>query len=192
MSNGTYTWYILDDVGPTEFEFRDALLAVNKEPRWRRYVKDAVVPTVTGTEMKNGKRVPVQRVYQTGRVLAHLADSKILSKIQSNAYDRPTAFKSLHSLNPQGFRLDAYRPISDEIAGRYYGVGVKARPLPSSAADLDYAVGDRVQVIGGAFQDQTGPVKSLNFESGEVTVSITIFGRTQHVETYFDQVKPTS
>ncbi len=192
MSNGTYSWYILEGVGPTEYGFRDALLAADKEPKWRRFVKDAVVPTVTVTETKDGKSDAVKRVYQTGRILAQLADSRILSTIQSNDHDRPTAFKNQRAPTGQGFRIASYRTITDDAAGRYYGVGAKAKPLPSKEADLDYAVGDTVKVMGGAFHDQTGLVKSLNFETGEATVSIAIFGRTQRVDVYFDQVKASS
>lgn len=192
MSNSAYTWYIIEGAGPTEFAFRDALLATHKERRWRRYVKDAVVPTVTVTETKNGKPVQVDRVYQTGRVLAQLADSKILSKIQSKDHDRPAAFKGVPVSNAGALSFDSHVSISDNVAGRYYGVGVKAKPLPSKEADLDYAIGDKVQVMGGAFHDFTGAVKSINFQTGEVTVSIAVFGRTQAVELYLYQVKPSS
>ena len=192
MNNGTYSWYILEDVGPTEYEFRDALLAANKEPGWRGFVKDAVVPTVTATETKDGKSIQAKRVYQSGRILAQLADHKILGKIQNNDLDRPTAFKSKHVSTNGAFRIRSYISISDDVAGRYFGVGVKAKPLPSKESDLDYALGDKIQVMDGAFRDQTGLVKSLNFDTGEVTVSIAIFGRTQIVDLFFDQVRPPS
>ena len=189
MSSNTYAWHLIEVVGPNEHRLRDALLAANKESSWHGYVNDAAVPSITVTESKNGRAVQVERVYQTGRVLAQLKGDTILRFVNSNDQQRPLAFKQP---GRPAFRFNSYRSISDEMAGRYFGVGAKAKPLPSSASDLDYAVGDRVKVIAGAFHGRTGSVKSLNFVTGEVTVSIAIFGRTQHVELYFDQVKPST
>ena len=189
MSSNTFAWYLIEVVGPNEHTLRDALLAANKERSWHGHVNDVVVPSITVTESKNGKAVQVERVYQTGRVLAQLKGDTILRFVNSKDQLRPLAFKQP---DRPTIRFNSYRSVSDEMAGRYFGVGAKAKPLPSSASDLDYAVGDRVKVMAGAFHDQTGPVKSLNFATGEVTVSIAVFGRTQDVELFFDQVKPSS
>ena len=81
-------------------------------------------------------------------------------------------------------------------------VGPKGRPLPLTAADVmkmklekkvnitsKIEVDDTVQVIDGPLAGQTARVVSVDTATGKVTVTVTMFGRSNKVDLHNTQVK---
>ena len=60
----------------------------------------------------------------------------------------------------------------------------------SGITDIDIAEGDYVTVTSGAFADNVGVVKEINFAKKTVTVAISLFGRETPMELDFTQVQP--
>jgi len=83
-------------------------------------------------------------------------------------------------------------------------VGPKGRPLPLSprevvdmklerkmvvASNTDLSIGDTVQVIDGPLAGQTAAITTINFDTKQLTVSVSMFGRPTSVDLTFNQVK---
>ena len=60
----------------------------------------------------------------------------------------------------------------------------------SAITDIDIAEGDYVTVTSGAFAENVGVVKEINFTKKTVTVAISLFGRETPMELDFTQVQP--
>ena len=80
-------------------------------------------------------------------------------------------------------------------------VGPQGRPLPLTdeevarmglikvAVEIDFTVGDTVQIISGPLESFSGTVISLNESAQKVMVNVSMFGRDTDVEVDFVQVK---
>ena len=61
--------------------------------------------------------------------------------------------------------------------------------LEEVAINIDFTVGDTVQVVSGPLESFSGQVMSLNESAQKVMVSVEMFGRKTDVELDFVQVK---
>ena len=80
-------------------------------------------------------------------------------------------------------------------------VGPQGRPLPLTeeevlrmgltkvAINVDFAVGDEVQIMSGPLESFCGKVVSLNRGTQKAMVNVSMFGRDTDVEVDFVQVK---
>ena len=80
-------------------------------------------------------------------------------------------------------------------------VGPQGRPLPltdeevarmgliDAVVEVDFTVGDDVQIISGPLESFTGKVVSLNEAAQKAMVNVSMFGRSTDVEVEFVQVK---
>ncbi len=80
-------------------------------------------------------------------------------------------------------------------------VGTQGRPLPLTneevqriglekiAVDIDFTVGDTVQIVSGALESFCGKILSLNEQTQKALVNVEMFGRNTDVEVDFVQVK---
>ena len=54
---------------------------------------------------------------------------------------------------------------------------------------VDFAVGDAIVVISGAWKDTVGVIKSVNESKQSLTINVEMFGRETPVELSFSEVK---
>ncbi|WP_288160565.1 KOW motif-containing protein, partial [Faecalibaculum rodentium] len=59
----------------------------------------------------------------------------------------------------------------------------------STPVQADFAAGDEVEIIGGAFEGSTGKVESMDDEKQEALVSLIIFGRETSTEIPYGDLK---
>ncbi|MEG1447602.1 MAG: transcription termination/antitermination protein NusG, partial [Ruthenibacterium sp.] len=81
-------------------------------------------------------------------------------------------------------------------------VGSTTKPIPLSDAEvdalgvdkreiqLDYAVGENVQIIDGPLEGFIGNVEGIDIAGKKVKVKVSMFGRETPAELSFAQVKP--
>lgn len=73
-------------------------------------------------------------------------------------------------------------PLSpDEV--KSFGVTEKKVPV------MDVAPGDKIQVVGGAFQNETGIVESVDPNKGVVKAVVSFFGRDTSVELEYSDIE---
>ncbi len=65
---------------------------------------------------------------------------------------------------------------------------LKQMGMTERKVEVDFAVGELVEVLEGPFAHFQGKVETIDTEKGKVTVSIDMFGRETNMELDFDQV----
>ena len=65
------------------------------------------------------------------------------------------------------------------------------RPLGvgGETVNIDFAEGDTVSVIAGAWKDTVGVVQTLNMNKQSLTIMVELFGRETPVELGFSEVR---
>jgi len=172
-------WYIIHAYSGFENKVRDQILAEAERLGLSDAIEDIQVPTETVIEVKRGKKVPVERKFMPGYVLAKL---NLTDDVYHLVKNTPKVTGFLGSGNkPQ--------PISEKEAARYFGGVEEAKAAPKKDVQVDYEIGDSVKVLDGPFASFNGIVEELDFDKGKAKVSVSIFGRPTPVELDFEQVE---
>ena len=80
-------------------------------------------------------------------------------------------------------------------------VGPGSKPVPLTEAEMkplgikndqvsvDFAEGDMVMVLAGAWKDTVGAVQKMDHQKGTATINVELFGRETPVEISFEEVR---
>ena len=143
-----------------------------------RLVRQVLVPTQEVVEIKNGKKVTVERKTFPGYVLVEMLKTQ----------------ESLHTINSiQGVikfvgKDREPQPLRPEEVNRLLGVVDEAEPtLPKE--EIPFLVGQAVAITDGPFTDFNGTVEEVMADKGKVRVSVSLFGRPTSVELDYLQLK---
>ena len=143
-------------------------------------IEEIVVPTHDITEVKRGKRVQRKKKYFPGYVL-------IKSEIDNHLYHMIKGIKKVSGfLGSKGIPV----PVSDKEIEKILGQIKDGVAQPKSS--IEYAIGEKVQVIDGPFASFNGLVEDIDEEKSRLKVSVSIFGRPTPVDLDFNQVEKTN
>jgi transcription termination/antitermination protein NusG len=147
-------------------------------PAEERMIRQALVPTQEVVEIKNGKKVNVERKIFPGYVLVEMVMTQ----------------ETLHTVNGiQGVikfvgheRLP--QPLRPDEVNRLLGI---ADEVEESAPkeEIPFLVGQAVAITEGPFTDFNGTVEEVMADKGKVRVSVSLFGRPTSVELDYLQLK---
>ena len=174
-----HRWYAVQTTSGHENKVRSLIqrkIDADPRPPEERHIRQVVVPTQEAVEIKNGKKVTVERKTWPGYVLVEMVMDE----------------RSWHVVrNTPG------------VTG-FVGIGNKPTPLPKDEADgilkqmqtaaptkfkVTLQPGQAVKIIDGPFADFEGIVETINQEKGKVRVRVSFFGRETPVELDFLQVE---
>ena len=80
-------------------------------------------------------------------------------------------------------------------------VGPGSKPVPLTEAEMkplgikndvvsvDFAEGDMIMVLAGAWKDTVGAVQKMDYQRGTATINVELFGRETPVEISFEEVR---
>lgn len=173
-------WYILHTYSrfekKVEENLRTRLAALDLLDR----LGEILIPTENVMEMRNGKKVTVERLLFPGYVLVQLdLDDHLWHAVKNTP-------------KVTGFVGGGKRPVPltasevNKILNRQQDS--KDRPRPS----MRYARNDRVSIVDGPFSGFRGTVEEVNTDRSTLKVMVTIFGRETPVELEYFQVKKGS
>jgi transcription termination/antitermination protein NusG len=156
-----------------ERRIKDDLRADEEKP-----IRQAMVPTQEVVEIKNGKKVTVERKIYPGYVLVDM----VLNQ------------ETIHVINGiQGVikfvgtgRLPM--PLRPEEVNRLLGVE-EAVKEEEPQETIPFLVGQVVEITEGPFSDFSGTVEEVIPEKGKVRVAVSLFGRPTSVELDYLQLK---
>ncbi|MHB1311407.1 MAG: transcription termination/antitermination protein NusG [Gemmatimonadaceae bacterium] len=143
-----------------------------------RAIRQALVPTENVVEIKNGKKVTVERKVYPGYVLVEMAVSE----------------DSLHNINGiQGVikfvgKDRDPQPLRDDEVRRLLGIADEAEEAPAKE-EIPFLVGQAVAITDGPFTDFNGVVEEVMPDKGKVRVSVSLFGRPTSVELDYLQLR---
>ena len=176
-----HRWYAIQTTAGHENKVRSLIarrITDDPRPEVEKPIRQALVPVQDVVEIKNGKKVTVERKIYPGYVLVEM----ILNQ------------ETIHVINGiQGvikFVGTGKEPMAlraDEV-NRLLGI---AEPTPEEepAEEIPFLVGQVVEITEGPFSDFSGTVEEVLSDKGKVRVSVSLFGRPTSVELDYLQLK---
>ncbi|OGF97040.1 MAG: transcription termination/antitermination factor NusG [Candidatus Glassbacteria bacterium RIFCSPLOWO2_12_FULL_58_11] len=174
-------WYVLQVYSGHENKVKiriekliSDMQAMGSEPK----ITEVMVPVEEVTELRNGKKVKIEKKLYPGYVLIHMIADE----------------ETLHTLsNTQGIIKFAGggvkpHPLREHEVNKI--VRREERPVAGGATEeIPFKIGEFVEVIDGPFTEFNGRVEEIYPEKGKVKVVVSLFGRPTPLELDFLQLK---
>ena len=170
-----FRWFVINTYSGHENKVKHNLEHRVETMGQQNRVRQVVVPTESVSEIKDGKKVQVEKRTMPGYVLVNM------------------------DLNEDSWSLVKNTP------GVTGFVGPQQKPVPLSQGEIDrllnretaerprtraqFAIGESVKVISGPLSDFSGEISEINEDAAKLKVLVSIFGRETPVEVGYDQVK---
>lgn len=144
----------------------------------QRQIRQALVPVEQVVEIKNGKKVTVERKVFPGYVLVEMVvDQETLHTI--NSLQGVIKFVG-KDRDPQ--------PLRPDEVNRLLGIVVDAVAVEPKE-EIPFLIGQAVAITEGPFTDFNGTVEEVIVDKGKVRVSVSLFGRPTSVELDYLQLR---
>ena len=153
-------------------------IEADPRPADERMIRQALVPTQEVVEIKNGKKVNVERKIFPGYVLVEMLMSQETLH-QINGIQGVIKFVG-HERLPQ--------PLRPEEVNRLLGIADEVEEA-APKEEIPFLVGQAVAITEGPFTDFNGTVEEVMADKGKVRVSVSLFGRPTSVELDYLQLK---
>lgn len=176
-----YRWFAVQTTAGHEKKVCGLLQKrIDEDPRGGddKLVRQALVPTQEVIEIKNGKKVLVERKLFPGYVL-------IETTMSQEAQHLVNSVQGVIKFVGTG---KAPLPLRPEEVNRLLGVAEEtAEAAPQE--EIPFLVGQAVEITEGPFADFSGTVEEVLPEKGKVKVSVSLFGRPTTVELDYLQLR---
>lgn len=176
----THRWYAIQTTAGHENKVRSLIqrkIDADPAPPDERMIRQALVPTQEVVEIKNGKKVNVERKLYPGYVLVEMVWNQEASHIVNS-------IQGVLKFVGQERAPMALRP---EEVNRLLGVVEEEAAQPKE--EIPFLVGQAVQITEGPFTDFNGTVEEVMADKGKVRVSVSLFGRPTSVELDYLQLR---
>jgi len=176
-----YRWFAIQTTAGHENKVRGLIvqrIAQDPRPEGQRLIKQALVPVQEVVEIKNGKKVTVERKLYPGYVLVEM---------QMNQ-------ESLHVINGiQGVIKFVGagkfpQPLRQDEVNRLLGIAEEVADSEPKE-EIPFLIGQVVEITEGPFSDFSGTVEEVLADKGKVKVSVSLFGRATSVELDYLQLR---
>ena len=177
----THRWYAIQTTAGHENKVRSLIQRkIDADPKAaeERPIRQALVPVQDQIEIKNGKKVTVERKIYPGYVLVEmLMNQETLHVI--NSIQGVIKFVG-HDRLPQ--------PLRPEEVNRLLGIADELEEQEPKE-EIPFLVGQAVAITEGPFSDFNGTVEEVYPDKGKVRVSVSLFGRPTSVELDYLQLR---
>ena len=164
-------WYVLHTYSGYENKVKANIDKTIENRHLEEQILEVRVPMEDVTEMKNGIAKNVQRKLFPGYVLIHMI------------MNDDTWYVVRNTRGVTGFVGPGSKPVP-LTDGEMASLGIRTDRI-----DVDFEVGDAVQVVAGAWKDTVGVVQNMNVQKQALTINVELFGRETPVEIGFAEVK---
>ncbi|HEX5003952.1 MAG TPA: transcription termination/antitermination protein NusG, partial [Gemmatimonadales bacterium] len=161
-----YRWYAIQTTAGHENKVRGLLQRrIDEDPRpaEERLVRQALVPVQEAVEIKNGKKVTVERKLYPGYVLVEMGLSQEALHLV-NSIQGVIKFVGTGKL-PQ--------PLRQEEVNRLLGVAELTTDT-APKEEIPFLAGQVVEITEGPFSDFSGTVEEVLADKGKVKVSVSL------------------
>jgi transcriptional antiterminator NusG len=191
-----FRWYVINTYSGHEKKVKNNLEHRVQTMSQARRVRQVVVPTEEVQEIKDGKKVNVEKRTMPGYVLVQMEmtdDAWGLVKntpgvtgfVGSRNKPLPLSQAEVDNLLHTEAPVAAGAGASSGGPAASGGPGAQERPKPRA----QYEIGETVKVIAGPLSDFSGEIAEINDDAAKLKVLVSIFGRETPVEVGYDQVK---
>ena len=176
-----HKWYAIQTTSGHENKVQRLIqrkIDMDKAAPEGRLIRQALVPVQDVVEIKNGKKVNIERKIFPGYVLVDMVASQ----------------DTLHELNAiQGVikfvgKEKEPMPLRDDEVRRLLGVTDTTEEAPAKE-EIPFLIGQAVAITEGPFADFNGTVEEILSDKGKVRVSVSLFGRPTSVELDYLQLR---
>ena len=164
-------WYVVHTFSGYENKVATNLETIVENRHLQDWIHEIRIPTETVVEVTDNKRKEVERKLFPGYVLVKMVMTDDSWFVVRNTRGC-TGF-----VGPNGKPT----PLTEE---EVLALGVEKREI-----QIDYAVGDMVQIIDGPLENFSGKVEEIDTEKNRVRVTVSTFGRETPVELELDQAQ---
>ena len=174
--NESFKWYIIHAYSGFERKVRESLESRISAFGLQNKIGRIMIPTEPVTELRNGKKYTIERVFLPGYVLVEMDLDNDLWHIIKNT-PRVTGFLGTGD-NPVALS-------EQEVSSILFRSDV-SKDKPS--LKVKYEKGEQVRINEGPFANFTGAVDDINEDKQTLKVMVSIFGRSTPVEIEFSKV----
>ena len=174
-------WFAVQTTAGHENKVRSLIERhINADPKSEdeRLISQALVPTQQVVEIKNGKKVDVERRVFPGYVLVEMVMNQTTLHAVNN-------IQGVIKFVGQGWTP---QPLRREEVNRLLGVKDEADE-EVTREEIPFMVGQVVEISEGPFSEFSGTVEEVVPEKGKVKVAVSLFGRPTTVELDYLQLK---
>jgi transcriptional antiterminator NusG len=174
--NENFKWYIIHAYSGFERKVRESLESRITAFGLQNRIGRIMIPTEPVTELRNGKKYTIERVFLPGYVLVEMELDNDLWHVIKNT-PRVTGFLGTGD-NPVALS-------EQEVSSILFRSDV-SKDKPSMKIKFDK--GEQVRINEGPFANFTGTVDDVNEDRQTLKVMVSIFGRSTPVEIEFSKV----
>jgi transcriptional antiterminator NusG len=174
--NENFKWYIIHAYSGFERKVRESLESRITAFGLQNKIGRIMIPTEPVTELRNGKKYTIDRVFLPGYVLVEMDLDNDLWHVIKNT-PRVTGFLGTGD-NPVA--------LSEQEVSSILFRSEAAKDKPSMKVKFDK--GEQVRINEGPFANFTGAVDDINEDKQTLKVMVSIFGRSTPVEIEFSKV----
>ena len=174
--NENFKWYIIHAYSGFERKVRESLESRIRAYNLENKIGRIMIPTEPVTELRNGKKYVIERVFLPGYVLVEMDLDNDLWHVIKNT-PRVTGFLGTG---------DSPVALSEaEVSSIIFRSDVsKDKP----AMKIKFEKGEMVRINEGPFANFNGAVDDVNEDKQTLKVMVSIFGRSTPVEIEFSKV----
>ncbi len=170
-------WYIIHAYSGFERKVKESLLSRVAAYHLQDKVGRIEIPTEPTTEIRNGKKYTIDRVFLPGYVFVELALDNDMWHVVKNT-PRVTGFLQTG---------DQPNALSEEEVNAMLNRSDVTREKPK--LKLKFAKGELVRITDGPFNNFNGAVDDVNEDKQTLKVMVSIFGRPTPTEVSFANVE---
>ena len=174
--NENFKWYIIHAYSGFERKVRESLESRITAFGLQNKIGRIMIPTEPVTELRNGKKYTIDRVFLPGYVLVEMDLDNDLWHVIKNT-PRVTGFLGTGD-NPVA--------LSEQEVSSILFRSESTANKPSMKVKFDK--GEQVRINEGPFANFTGAVDDINEDKQTLKVMVSIFGRSTPVEIEFSKV----
>ena len=178
MESFEKSWYVLHTYSGYENRVKANIESRAQSMRMGDYIFRVVVPEETATEVKNGKEKEVINKTFPGYVLVEMMMTDESWYVVRNT-PGVTGFIGSSGGGAKPFPVN--KRELDPI--------LKSMGVQTTAVEIDFGVGDYVEVLAGPFATKSGKVESIDKEKETATVLVDFLGNLTPIDLELIQLK---
>lgn len=168
-------WFVVNCYSGYEKKVRKNLSQRIESMGMKNYIFDIVVPTQEEIEVRDGKRVTIDRLIFPGYLLVNMILTEESWFIVRNT-PGVTGFVGMGN-QPTPLRPEEVNSI------------IKRMEAQAPVVNASFKVGEKVRIVDGPFNDFRGNIAEIDLEKTKIRVMVNFFGRETPVELDFLQVE---
>lgn len=170
-------WYVLHTYSGYENKVKQNLDMRSVSMGMEDYILQVIVPEQETYEEKNGEMKKVTKKTFPGYVLVEMFMSDDAWYVVRNT-PGVTGFVGSHGAGSKPNPL-----LDEEVDQVLRSMGINPRKV-----EIELEIGQRVEIITGAFSGMEGIVTEVEPEKGKIKASVEMFGRETNTELDYDQI----